>query len=203
MRPPRFGGWIGAALAALPLPAAAHSTIEGIDAVYGGLLHPYFVPGHILALIALSLMIGGLDWRGWRTVIPAWLAALLAGLGIGAAGVSPVQPAIVLLVAAMLCGIAAALAWRGNRIATAVAAILIGLVVGLDSVPEDLTAGVPWQVLGATAIGAGVFPTYVGALLIRFRRDWLDLGIRIAGSWVIAVSAMVLALTVFQPVTGS
>lgn len=203
MRPRGPGGWIGAALAALPLPVAAHTTIEGIDAVYGGLLHPYFVPGHILALIALSLMIGGLDWRGWRTVILVWLAALLAGLGVGAAGVPPWQPAIMLLVMAMFCGVAAAMAWRGNRIAAAIAAILIGLVVGLDSVPDDRTAGVPWQVLGATAIGAGVFPAYIGALLIRFRRDWLGLGIRIAGSWVIAVSAMVLALTVFQPVTGS
>lgn len=195
--------WFGAALALLPLPAAAHTTIEGIDAVYGGLLHPYFVPSHILAMVALSLVIGALDWRGWRTAVAVWLVALLAGLGIGAGGVAPFHPAIVLLVLAMLCGVAAALARQGGQVPVAVAAALIGITIGIDSVPEDLSAGVPWQVLGATAIGAGVFPVYFGALLIRFRRDWLSLGVRILGSWVIAVSAMVLALTIVQSTNGS
>lgn len=185
------------ALAALPLPAAAHTTIEGIDAVYGGLLHPYFVPGHILALVALSLLVGGMNWRCWRIAVPAYLVALLSGLGLGAADVMPWEPALVLLLLAMLCGAGAAVKVPMNMALAVVPAVLIGLVIGLDSVPEDLSAGVPWSVLGATAIGAGVFPTYVAALLIRFRREWLILGARIAGSWVIAVSAMVLALTIF------
>lgn len=187
----------GAALTLLPLPAFAHTTIEGIDAVYGGLLHPYFVPGHILAMVALSLVIGGLDWRGWRTAAVIWLAALLAGLGLGAAGVAPFHPAIVLLSMAMVCGVAAAMGRPTGIVPVAVATAVVGLTIGIDSVPEDLSAGVPWQVLGATVLGAGVFPVYFGALPIRFRRDWLQLGMRIAGSWVIAVSAMVLALTVF------
>ena len=188
--------WLGAVLAALPVPALAHSTIEGIDAVYAGLLHPYFVPGHILALIALSLVIGGLDWRGWRAVIVVWLVALLAGLGIGAAGVPPWQAAVLLLVMAMLCGVVAATGRRANSAVAASAAAFIGVVVGIDSVPEDLSADVPWQVLGATALGAGAFPAYFGALPIRFRHEWVRLGTRIVGSWVIAIAAMVLALTI-------
>ena len=190
------GRLAAAALASLPAPAFAHSTIEGIDAVYGGLLHPYFVPEHLLALLALALVIGAMDWRGWRIAVLTWLAALLAGLGLGAAGVVAFQPGIVLLVLTFLCGLAAAFALPPNLMASMVAAALIGVTVGPDSVPEDLAAGVPWQVLGATAIGAGVFPAYVAALLIRFRRDWLRLGVRIAGSWIIAASAMVLALSV-------
>lgn len=189
--------WGGAAFALLPLPAFAHTTIEGIDAVYGGLLHPYFVPSHILAMVALSLIIGGLDWRGWRTAVLVWLASLLAGLGIGATGVAPFYPAVVLLLMAMFCGIASAIGRPFGAVLVASVTAVVGLTIGIDSVPEDLSAGVPWQVLGATALGAGVFPIYFGALLIRFRRDWLRLGMRIAGSWVIAVSAMVLALTVF------
>ncbi|WP_416899230.1 MAG: HupE/UreJ family protein [Minwuia sp.] len=192
------GGLAAAALASLPAQAFAHTTIEGIDAVYGGLLHPYFVPGHILALTALALLVGIMSWAIWRLAIPVYLAALLAGLAIGAAGIPPWQPAIVLLVLAMLCGGGAALALPSNSMAAAVAAALIGVTVGLDSVPEDLSAGVPWQVLAATFIGAGVFPAYVGALLLRFRRGWLTLGARIAGSWVVAVSAMVLALSLAQ-----
>lgn len=195
--------WFGAALALLPLPAAAHTTIEGIDAVYGGLLHPYFVPGHILAMVALSLVIGGTDWRQWRMASVVWLASLLGGLGVGAAGVTPFHPAIVLLCLAMLCGVGAALARQAGPALVAAVTAVIGVTIGVDSVPEDLSAGVPWQVLGATLLGAGVFPIYVGALFIRFRRDWLKLGMRVAGSWVIAVSAMVLALTIVQSTSGS
>jgi urease accessory protein len=190
-------GIAAASVAAAPGAALAHSTIEGIDAVYGGLLHPYFVPEHILALTALSLLVGGGEWRGWRRASAAWLAALTAGLGLGAAGVPPWQPAIALLALAMLCGAAAAFAFRPADAAKMAVAALVGVSIGLDSVPEDLSQGVPWQVLGATAIGAGVFPLYVGALLIRFRRPWLALGQRIAGSWAVAIAAMVLALNLF------
>ena len=72
------------------------TTIEGIDAVYGGLLHPYFVPSHILAMVALSLVIGALDWRGWRTAREGlvtilhvgylWLGAGLVLLGLSMTG---------------------------------------------------------------------------------------------------------------------
>ncbi|WP_164516530.1 HupE/UreJ family protein [Minwuia thermotolerans] len=183
-----------AALAAvlLPAPALAHSTIEGIDAVYGGFLHPYFVPQHLLALIALALLVGVMKWRAAAIALPAYLLALVLGLGLGAAGLPPPEPLIALLALAMLCGAGAAAGLPSLPALAAIAGVLIGLTVGLDSVPES---GVRFDVLAATAVGAAIPPVWLGCLLIRFRRPWLRLATRILGAWVVAASAMVLALT--------
>lgn len=192
---------VGARFAALaaglgPAPALAHTTIEGVDAVYGGFLHPYFVPEHLLALIALALLIGTMNWRAAATAIPVYMLALLAGLGLGAAGVPPFHPMLGLLIAAMLCGAGAAAGLPALPVLPAVAGIVIGLSIGLDSVPEPDGNGIPWAVLGATATGASILPAWLGSLLIRFRRPWLRLGVRIVGAWTVAASAMVLALSV-------
>lgn len=45
-------------LAATACPAAAHSPIKGVGTFYSGLLHPALVPAHLLALIAVGLLIG-------------------------------------------------------------------------------------------------------------------------------------------------
>ncbi|WP_417514102.1 HupE/UreJ family protein [Minwuia sp.] len=187
-----------AAATALPGSAHAHSAIEGIDAFYGGLLHPYVVPEHLLSLIALGLLVGTMGWRQYRIGIPAFLMALLAGLGLGAAGVLPVFPQQVLLVLAMICGAGAALTLPTKALLLAVPGVIVGAVIGLDSVPEDFAETQAWSVLGATAVGAGIVPAYLGALLIRFRREWLRLATRIAGSWVVAASLLVLSLVVFR-----
>lgn len=191
--------WLAlSAAAVLPGPARAHSAIEGIDAFYGGLLHPYVVPEHLLSLIALGLLIGTMGWRQYRIAVLAFLVSLCAGLVLGAVGMAPVFPQETLLALAMICGTGAALTLPMNAILPMGPALVIGTMIGLDSVPEDFAEAWTWSVLVATAVGAGIVPAYLGALLIRFRRDWLRLGTRIAGSWIVAASLLVLSLVIFR-----
>ena len=70
------------AAACLPAAARAHTTIEGIDAVYGGFLHPYFVPQHLLALIALALLVGSMNWRAAAIGLPLFLARPICLLSV-------------------------------------------------------------------------------------------------------------------------
>ena len=69
-----------AALLLTPLTVSAHSPIEGVDSFYAGLLHPVFVPSHLLLLIALGLFLGqrGLEQNGMA--IGAFLVTSIAGL---------------------------------------------------------------------------------------------------------------------------
>ena len=68
--------WTALPVVAWPIDAIAHSTIEGIDAVYGGFLHPYFVPAHLLSLIGLGLAVGLMGRTAALRTLPVFAVAL-------------------------------------------------------------------------------------------------------------------------------
>ena len=66
-------------LLAMAEPALAHPPPLGIGGVFGGLLHPLFVPAHVLAILGLGLLVG--QQAEWGRAVPfAAIMALVAGL---------------------------------------------------------------------------------------------------------------------------
>ena len=185
----------GSALAALPTAAVAHTAIEGIDIFYSGLLQPLYVPSHLLALLALAMLCGPSGRRTALAAIPVLSLCVALGLVAGSLGAAAPWPVIVLLVTAMSCGALAALAVQPMPVVAAIAAAIIGMTIGLDSVPE---AGSPAagnvSVMGATWFTAWAVPAWLTAVQIRFARPWVRLGARIVGSWILAAALMVLVL---------
>lgn len=174
--------------------AQAHTPIEGIGGLLNGVLHPLLVPEHVLALLAAGLLIGQQREAGMRVAVPAFMVAVGAGLAALWLAV-PAQAALPLLIATATCAALVALAaplalpvWVSLTVAT-------GLLLGLDSVPEGLSGNERIAALVGTGIGASLVLLYVAGLTENLERPWQRLAIRIAGSWLIAITVMVLALS--------
>jgi urease accessory protein len=180
-------------------PAAAHSPIEGIGSFYAGLLHPFAVPAHAMALTALALLLGQGDLATARLGLSVAVAALCLGLAVGPRLTETLPFPALLLVAALVLGTTVALAPPLPRPLSATAAGLVSLGVGLDSAPSAADLGEVLAALGGTAAGATLLIVVLTGVTTGRDRAWQRIGIRIAGSWIAAIALLVLALALQPP----
>lgn len=178
-------------------PAMAHAPIKGIGAFYNGMLHPLFVPAHLLLLISLGLLLGQhaprLSRFGWAAFVLALWVALAGGYAIEATVSLPALLLVALLVAAFVI--------LDRPFATPFAAVIgiaAGLGIGLDSMPDTASGREAWLGLLGSGIGAVLILSYVGGFAAGLGRPWQRIAIRVAGSWVAASALIVLTLTVFH-----
>jgi urease accessory protein len=163
-----------------------------IGAFLHGLQHPLMAPAHIIALIGLGLLIG----RQARC-IPAASAfglGLVSGLAALVAAVGETDAATVLLVASALIGLAVALAVRLPLVVVTPLAVVVGVAVGLDSPPQEMTYARAIAALVGTGIGASVLVSVVAFVAAKLSQPWQAIGVRILGSWIAASAVLVLAL---------
>lgn len=180
---------------AVPSVAFAHSPIEGIDSFYNGLLHPVFVPAHLLLLIALGLFIGQQGPKENQAAIAAFLVATAVGLTAAWFGLGGRMEAA-LLSAAALVGILIAANRALGPYACAFIAVLAGLFLGMDSDQETLSDKEKLVSLFGSGVGIYLLLLYPLALADYFnKKAWQKIGIRVIGSWVAASSLLVLALS--------
>jgi hydrogenase/urease accessory protein HupE len=172
-------------------PAFAHPPPLGVIGFTGGLLHPAFVPAHLLAILALGLLTA--RHGGW-TAVAGFAATLGAGLFAMTLGVVPQYTTEAVTVLAALMGML--VAW-GRRLATAIAALLgaaTGLCVALDSPPETISIDEANRMLIGTGLGALALLAvcvWIARGLVAFRSG---IGTRVAGSWIAASAILFLAL---------
>src|SRR5262245_43628931 len=91
------------------LPAHAHDVI-GVGGFYGGLLHPLLVPAHLMALVALGLLMGQQPPPYRNALLALLTAALVAGIVVIVLAFAATNPDYAVLAAAALAGIAVAAA---------------------------------------------------------------------------------------------
>lgn len=184
-----------ASMVAAPGAVMAHSPIKGIDDLYNGVLHPAFVPAHLLSLLALGLLLGQRGPKDSQAAIIAFLAAAAAGLV--AAGFSPgIDVEAALLTSAVLLGLLTALDAPIAVHWSAVIAAFTGLLIGLDSAPQELTGKAELAFLFGSGIGIYLLFLYPMGLAEYFgHRPWQRVGVRVLGSWVAASGILVLSLS--------
>ena len=193
--------WRGCAVVAAlwPAVAEAHSPIKGLGTFYNYMLHPLLVPAHALLLVAVALMLGqqGRDRAG--TGIILFALSLVAGLAISGAGMDANLGEPLLLSGSLIVGGTVSLGRRLPRIAVFAAAAIAGLVIGFDSAPE--TSGTRDTVLAYAGLTTGILylATVVCGLTVGLLEHWQRIAVRIAGSWIVAASVMVLALLLAGP----
>ncbi len=186
--------WFWAFLVA-PVSALAHSPIEGIDSFYNGLLHPLFVPAHLLLLIALGLFIGQRGSEKNQVAIVVFLGAILFGLAVAWFDVA-LQLELSLLVVAAVVGVMIASNLAMATIWCTFIAAVVGLFLGMDSAQESLTGKEKLGSLFGSGVGIYLLFLYPMAFADYFnKRHWQQIGIRIIGSWVAASALLVLALS--------
>lgn len=178
--------------------AQAHGSVRGLGDFMGGFVHPLLEPTHLVALIALSLLIAqrGLQ-RSSRTLV-ALAAASAAGLLMAASGWSA-STDTPLLVAASLAGLIVMVARPLPLPVDWLAAAAIGLGLGLGSAPEGLQGASRALCLLGTWFGIGLCTVCGPTLLEELKRPWVPLLIRVVGSWMTATALLVLALHTLVP----
>ncbi len=173
-------------------PAFAHPPPLGITGFTGGLIHPAFVPAHLLAIVALGLMTA--RQGGWGLPVAGFAIALGTGLFVMTLGVVPRYMMEAVMTLAAVTGLL--VAW-GRRVATAIAvllAIAIGCCVALDSPPETISIIEANRMLLGTGLGAMALLAvcvWIGRRLTGLRPGIV---LRVAGSWIGASAILSLAL---------
>jgi urease accessory protein len=193
--------WRGCAVIAAfwPAVAEAHSPIKGLGTFYNYMLHPLLVPAHALLLVALALMLGQQGRESAGTAIFLFALSLVAGLAVSSAGIDASLGEPLLLAGSLVVGGTVSLGRRLPRIAVLALAAIAGLAIGLDSAAE--TSGTRDTVLAYAGLTTGILylATVVCGLTVGLLEHWQRVAVRIAGSWIVAASVMVLALMLTAP----
>lgn len=175
------------------MPALAHPAPLGIGGFFGGLLHPLFVPVHLLAVLALGLLIG-IQAAWTRLAAIAFIFGLAVGLGVMTLGVVPLLMNETVSAFALITGLLVALARPVPGAAGCVIAVLAGFGIALNSPPDAVTLSEANRMLLGTGIGAAMLLIATAAIATRLTPGWPRVAARVLGSWIAASAILVLAL---------
>lgn len=182
-------------LIACPMRAGAHSPIEGLGTFYSHFLHPATVLPHALLLVAVSLMLGQQGRSIAQVALGALGAAFATGLATATAGGLDIVSEHVLVFSSLVIGGLVCLDLRMPIAIPVLVATGTGLAIGLDSAIS--INGLRDTVLAVAGLAVGVFylAIVIVGLTVAAEKHWQRLAIRIGGSWIFAISVMVIALS--------
>lgn len=183
----------GALVVLVPSAAVAHVGVQTIE-LLAGALHPWMNLESGLTLAALALWMA----QGARsTDVAPFLGIALcvaAGVAIGDSLASPAPPWLIHLVA-LAAGSCVSLGFaprsRFKVVACGAMALAAGYVAGVDAAADVRS---PWFFAAGVFAGGLVVPLAVAALIVEREAGWIRIAVRILGSWIAAVSLMLLAL---------
>jgi urease accessory protein len=174
-------------------PALAHPPPLGLRGFSGGVLHPLFVIDHVMAVLAMGLLMG--SQSQWRWLPPiAFMVGLVGGCAVMMSGTVPLYANEAVLGIAVVAGVLVALAWPLPTWIGVVLAAALGVAMALDSPPEVLSVSEANRTLAGTALGATVFLIVVWQAAQHVRPHWARIAARAAGSWIAAAAILALAL---------
>jgi hypothetical protein len=191
---------VAVTLVASPGLAEAHAPIEGLGTFYGHLIDPFVAPSHGLLLIAAALICGQQGRGRARIGVIALFIAFAIGSIVAQARIVDGVREQILLCVALVIGCAVIFDRRIPSFVIAVATAGAGLSIGLDV--ETGGASQREAVLAFAGISTGVvyLTIVIVGLTVGLTKHWHRVGIRIAGSWIVAASVLVLALSFAAPV---
>ncbi len=167
-------------------PAAAHGTLPGGGGFYSGALHPFVALDHFVALLALGLTLGR-----HQTRLP--LAGLGVGLAVGLAyGIAFAWLQLVVLILALILGGLLAANLRLLVVGLGAIALALGLAIGADT--DTGTANAGFAAAAGTFTAAYLICLNAMALAGVLRDTPRLIVLRVAGSWILAIAVLVLAL---------
>jgi hydrogenase/urease accessory protein HupE len=173
--------------------ALAHPPPLGIPGLFGGMLHPLFVPAHAMALAGLGLLIGMQpNWGRMSAIV--FIGALALGLGTMTFGIVPRWMGEIVLTGAAFAGALVALARALPEIVGVALAVIIGVAVALDSPPEVISLREANRMLLGTGLGATALLVAAAGVSAQIERTRLRIGLRVLGSWIAAGATLSLAL---------
>lgn len=181
---------------ALTAPAHAHLTVEGVGDLGNGALHPLMSPAHVLIFLSLGLLIGQQVPFALKTPLrvfaPVSAAALLFTLSGWVDGVY--QPFLVGI--ALVAAVGVALEVRIPRFVCGLLCALAACGIGLDSGVDGGSTWASLKTLAGTWLSLNAAVFYIAVCASNGAdKKWAKAAIRVLGSWIIAISLMVLAFS--------
>jgi urease accessory protein len=187
----RRGAALAAAVVLAPAPALAHGSLR-IGEFWTGALQPLYHPESLLLALAVAL------WTAQRPAghavrVPAtFVAAALAGGALASLGVELPGAAWIVRLATLAVALAVAARLRLPAAPALGLALVAGLAHGGVAVGDEALARPGLYVLGLGA-GTALLAFHVADLVQRHRAFWLEIGVRVAGSWIATVALLVAA----------
>jgi len=188
----RARGALACAIAlALAGPARAHGDASLGD-FYEGLFQPFFHPEFALAAIALALWSTQQASRTALLLCAGFAASLAIGAGTASLGWHAPVSAWAPRAAALAIGAAVALRLPLPSPATAGGiGVAVGLAQGHAATAAELAQiAKPALWSAGLALGAVLLGAYANALVQRFPAFWMQVGVRVAGSWIAAIALL-------------
>jgi urease accessory protein len=180
----------------LPRSTFAHPVFEGAGGFYGGLLHPLFVPAHLMAVAGLAALVARRETRQsklWHSS-----TAMLIGMAVGLVAIAnayiPTLSSEIVLALDVVIGTLIASEIAPPRLVITGLALVTGFSVAIDSPPDAITIREAIAIQLGTFCGVTVLLIAMIEMVSRLRHRWQRIGIRIVGSWIAAIAAMALAL---------
>ena len=171
-------------------------TVQGMSSFMTGALHPLMTPAHVIILLALGLAVGQHVPLRLGKPLQVFATFSAIGLALTATGrIAGVHPAFLSAVAFAIGGWVA----LGRELPMLVRGLLIGagaLAIGLDSGVETGGTMTIIGTLAGTWVGLLVYLVnfaFYTSLAAEKKKQWLQIGIRVAGSWILAISLLMLA----------
>ena len=180
----------------LPSKAYAHMNVEGAGDIVNGFLHPLMSPAHVLIVLGLGLLLGQqvpLDLKTpVRVLAPCSAVALvLTTCGWGAPVNQPILAGLALCV-----GLLVALDLKLPRFVSGLLCAAAGMGIALDSAVEAGSAFTVVKTLSGTWISLNVAIVYLAICASHGAgKPWAKTGIRVLGSWIFAISLLVIAFS--------
>jgi urease accessory protein len=185
---------LAAGLATLaPLPALAHP-MPGVGDFYAGMLHPVVTIETVLPLIALSLLAGQQRREAAIHLLVAFPASLIAGALLATLGSAPSHLGVVQLVLTAGFGILVAFAGRLPSWLLVALGTVLGISVGWANAAEAFGQANRFRFIAGLALVGLLLLVYGNGLVRNLRLEWTQIAVRVVGSWLAAVSILVLGL---------
>lgn len=166
-----------------------------------GLQHPFFTPAHLIALIALAMLLGLHKRTSALFTLPVFIFFTLSGLLLTRFYRPDLNFEIILLTASALTGLIVAAKLSLPRVILFTLASIIGISIGLDSeviIIPGLKASTAYFNMFGTLLSISFTLLVATSISIALNQLWNSIILRILGSWAFASSLMVLAF-MFAP----
>jgi hydrogenase/urease accessory protein HupE len=184
------------ALFVFPASAHAHTKIKGMGEFVSGLAHPLTTPAHVLILLALGLMLGQHTPIKLKMPVLVFVPLSAVALFLTTTRFAATVPQPILICFALCAAILVALEKAIPPVAVGVLLAAAALAIGFDSAVENGTTAVVIKTL------LGIWVALVAVLFdLAFyvsrctEKKWMKVAIRVIGSWIIAISLLVLAFS--------
>lgn len=173
----------------------AHTTFRGLGEFGSGFLHPLTTPVHILVILGVGLMLGQhLPLRLGRALAAF---AVFAAIGLLATRFIPVYglPSPVLIGVGLGASILVVSGWPPSFFVRILVCALAGMALGLDSGVDPGTSKLAaakilfatWASLALCVVNVAFYVSLLPP------HQWIRTGVRVAGSWIVAVALLMLA----------